>query len=317
MQYSNIDPTEYRPSGGSRLTLLRDSAISLGVMILLTVVVYQFKIPNPNMILIAGLIVITSLLGYIPGAIGGAEMIVYSYIFFIVIKNDPQGVEKVITTFIGIVMTIVFIGQLKKRQTEATQKLREANERLEEDNMILKEASVTDALTGIKNRYALRRDYDHFRGKYIHVMMIDLNGFKNINDTYGHEVGDALIRQAGRVLRETFGGDSSYRYGGDEFLVVCPDVTQEHFEQRVDEIRGGFEQITISSTNIPVHFSGGYVHGTFELEYDLRLMIRQADDCMYRAKRGSEDVCIGAEYSREVAESLDKKTHTGRFTGRV
>ena len=312
MRFQDIEPKEHERSGRERLALLRDSAISLGVMIFLTLIVYEFKIPNPNMILIAGLIVITSLLGYIPGILGGTEMIAYSYIFFIIIKNDPQGIEKVITTFIGIVMTIVFIGQLKKRQTEATRKLREANEQLEEDNMILKEASVTDALTGIKNRYALRRDYDHFRGKYIHVLMIDLNGFKNINDTYGHEVGDTLIRHAGRVLKETFGGDSAYRYGGDEFLVLCPDVSQGHFEQRVEEIRSGFAQITISSTNIPVHFSGGYVHGTSELEYDLRLMIRQADDCMYRAKRSGEDFCIGADYSREVAESLDKKSHARR-----
>ena len=61
---------------------------------------------------------------------------------------------------------------------------------LQEDNLSLEAAIIRDSLTGVKNRFALRRDYDKYFEKDVHLMMIDIDDFKKVNDNYGHSVRD-------------------------------------------------------------------------------------------------------------------------------
>ena len=175
-------------------------------MIALTAAVYFFRIPNPNMILIAGLTVCTTLYGYIPGILCGAEMIGYSLYFFSVghsfVNFTSENLLKVMIITIGVALNVAFIGRLKSRHDRVLNRLEEYNSDLLEDNLSLREATVTDPLTKLKNRYALRRDFDRCFGRFIHVMMMDLDDFKGVNDTYGHEAGDELLRETGVVLRE-------------------------------------------------------------------------------------------------------------------
>ena len=68
--------------------------------------------------------------------------------------------------------------------------LNELNQALQEDNLSLEAATIRDSLTGVKNRFALRRDYDKYFEKDVHLMMIDIDDFKKVNDNYGHSVRD-------------------------------------------------------------------------------------------------------------------------------
>jgi diguanylate cyclase (GGDEF)-like protein len=89
-------------------------------------------------------------------------------------------------------------------------------------------AATTDPLTGLGNRAGLARRLREVEGEHISVLYVDLDGFKQVNDTYGHGVGDSVIVAAGQrlvsILRDT---DSVYRVGGDEFVVVCRDISDE------------------------------------------------------------------------------------------
>ena len=128
-------------------------AVSLAVMIALTAIVYFFKIPNPNMILIAGLTVFTTLFGFPAGIACGLEMIIYSMFFFstdysFFVYNDVN-LLKLVIIIIGVVLNVVFIGQLKRRQNRSRQLLKEMNEKLKRDNRTLEEVSVRDELTGL------------------------------------------------------------------------------------------------------------------------------------------------------------------------
>jgi diguanylate cyclase (GGDEF)-like protein/PAS domain S-box-containing protein len=98
-------------------------------------------------------------------------------------------------------------------------------------------AATTDPLTGLGNRAGLARRLREVEGEHISVLYVDLDGFKRVNDTYGHGVGDSVIVAAGQrlvsILRDT---DSVYRVGGDEFVVVCRDISDEQSSDAAAQI---------------------------------------------------------------------------------
>ena len=185
--------------------------------------------------------------------------------------------------------------------------LNELNQALQEDNLTLEAATIRDSLTGVKNRFALRRDYDKYHEKDVHLMMIDIDDFKKVNDTYGHSVGDYLLKKTGDALLDNFGGDYSYRYGGDEFIVIYPDIEEEEFKKIIKNTEAQLEEIYLDEKRLPVHFSAGYVYGKTILHDDLRFMLRSADALLYKAKQTGKNAFFGEEYNREYAEKIEKK----------
>lgn len=98
-----------------------------------------------------------------------------------------------------------------------------------------------DELTGLPGRRALMHDLRAQGGEYT-VAMLDVDHFKKFNDTYGHDVGDQVLRMvASRMLRVT-GGGRAYRYGGEEFTVLFPRKTVEHAAQHLDKLRAAIAQ---------------------------------------------------------------------------
>lgn len=120
--------------------------------------------------------------------------------------------------------------RLKRERDQLRLTAEDARRRAEE----AREMSMTDALTGLFNRYglhnALHRELSEARrySRPLSCLIIDVDNFKGINDTYGHAAGDAALMQLGRVLSETVrGSDIVCRYGGEEFLVLAPETQLE------------------------------------------------------------------------------------------
>ena len=289
----------------------KHTLLALAVMLLMVAVVFVFKVPNPNMLLITGLAVFTSLYGYPAGIACALVMVVYSLYFFSTdhsfIFFTPIDLQKIGVIVLGVVLNVLFIGKLKRQQSEAARKLRQMNRELTRHNENLEAASMTDALTGVRNRFALRRDYSRFENRDVHVMMVDLDDFKGINDRFGHSVGDHILQRMGAALAECFGGEWCYRYGGDEFLVVLPDVSEGDFLGMMEQMKRRLREIQLEDEKLPVHFSAGYVHGMCELSYDLRLMMHQADSNLYDAKSLGKDGYVGRAFSRVFAEALPEE----------
>ncbi len=102
----------------------------------------------------------------------------------------------------------------------------------------LQEMSYRDQLTKLGNRFA----YEEYVEKLdptesIGVVYSDITGLKKVNDEQGHRAGDRLIRNAADSLRDTFPDDALFRIGGDELLVLCPDVSEADFEHSVEKLR--------------------------------------------------------------------------------
>lgn len=112
----------------------------------------------------------------------------------------------------------------------------------------LREQADTDGLTGLMNHRAILETLDRElararrNGESVAVMMIDLDGFKQVNDTWGHQAGDDVLRHTATLLRSTVREvDAVGRYGGDEFMIVLPDVDCASAEIAAARLRGRFE----------------------------------------------------------------------------
>ena len=146
----------------------------------------------------------------------------------------------------------------------------------------LEERSSVDILTNVGSRNAMDDRID----KYIsgeeelpHVMGIafaDLNGLKAVNDDEGHDAGDKLLKRAAALLKIAFGDYDIYRAGGDEFVVLCPDITEEKLERQVEQLRG------LCNNTSDVSFAIG--SALFNGKYDINSAIQVADERMYRDK---------------------------------
>lgn len=159
-------------------------------------------------------------------------------------------------------------------------------------NRRLQEVALTDALTGYPNRrYAIDRMQQEWvastrNRRPLSCMIIDLDDFKLINDSHGHDVGDMVLRQAADALREALRGqDVICRTGGDEFLVICPETAIDAAFVCAERLREAVDELVIDTggPSIDVTVSIG-VAVRDEAMADIDALIKQADRSAYLAK---------------------------------
>lgn len=153
-------------------------------------------------------------------------------------------------------------------------------------NQILQQEVIIDDLTKIKNRRALDRDMEKYIGKFIYVIMADINHFKKYNDSYGHLVGDKVLSQVAALTQKTFTKGETYRYGGDEFLIVLSDCcTNDEYKAAIEKWKESVATIKIPNIATPITCSSGCSYGMCRTKADFRKCIKEADDRLYAAKK--------------------------------
>ncbi len=148
----------------------------------------------------------------------------------------------------------------------------------------VQESAVTDALTGLHNRLELTKKFDKLlaelssKSEPMSVLMIDVDNFKNFNDTRGHPEGDRILRSISEVIKSTAPKESiCCRYGGEEFLVILPGFPQQPAKDLAEKLRSEVEkccELTISIGLMTCMNSSA----------SRELLIREADRALYRAK---------------------------------
>lgn len=175
-------------------------------------------------------------------------------------------------------------------------RLRQRAEELRRSAEAASEMSMTDALTGLLNRYglqrALQREMSEARrySRPLSCLLIDLDFFKSVNDTYGHAAGDAALQQAARVIADSVrGSDVVCRYGGEEFLVLAPETSVEGASALADKIRHAFSARLFGEAGrvFPLTLSAGVAQ--LDPSESGNDMIARADEALYHAKQTGRD----------------------------
>jgi two-component system cell cycle response regulator len=189
--------------------------------------------------------------------------------------------------------------RIKRLQDELDQKNRE----LEVANKRLRKLSITDGLTELFNHRhiheLLHEEFERTRrsGEPLAVAMLDLDRFKQVNDTHGHPTGDVILYETARILRETAREiDMVGRYGGEEFIAILPGTDEDAATQFAERVREAVRSHVYrdEATEVRMTLSGGvasYPGGGIEHP---DVLIKRADEALYEAKESGRNRIVRA-----------------------
>ncbi len=174
---------------------------------------------------------------------------------------------------------------------------------LEFENSLLMLKAQTDPLTGLAHRNTFQETLDASSLRLaggvcpsrVGLLMIDIDGFKAVNDTYGHMVGDQVLQSVARVLRTyTREDDLPARYGGDEFAVVMLRTTLDGLKGAAERLRSEVAKQRVQTDKGPISVTvsiGGSHVAMFEMPVSPNELLRNADHCLYAAKEAGRNRC--------------------------
>jgi diguanylate cyclase (GGDEF)-like protein len=211
----------------------------------------------------------------LPIVVGGAPVAIVQFIFDT--PGTPSGLKAMEATVY-----------------KAEQYLQESLAVIETKQLMgsLKDSALVDALTGLKNRRYLQEYTEKIvagvlrRGKTIGLIMCDLDYFKQVNDSYGHDAGDIVLKETSKVIRQSIReSDIVIRFGGEEFLAVLLDVAEGESSRIAEKIRDNIQQLKIKLPDAVIQKTISL--GVSEFPADTNTLwscIKFADVALYRAK---------------------------------
>jgi diguanylate cyclase (GGDEF)-like protein len=198
--------------------------------------------------------------------------------FALLVPGSPELFFMVVVGFMIAVITGTQASALDRHLTA-----------LNETRRALQHQATHDALTGLPNRGRLAAYADDRAGRPLAVLLLDLNGFKQVNDTHGHAAGDLLLHEVGARLTASLGTDGmAGRLGGDEFLVLLPEADTAVAARAVVRIREAIRQPIVigDGRTVTVGVSAGVALRPAGGDAGLDALTAEADAAMYRDKRG-------------------------------
>jgi len=206
---------------------------------------------------------------------------------------------------------------LELERRRISEELHKANEHLQQANAELASLSQTDQLTGLANRRhleeLLQKEIERC-GRYGHclgVALLDLDHFKKVNDTAGHQAGDRVLSDFGRLLTDSLRAtDAAGRYGGEEFLIFFPETDLDGVRVCLERLRRETAAASLGPPGLRAHVTvscgGTAVRPTDkDAELVMRKLVGRADEALYKAKNTGRNRVV-------VAPADLGRSHAGR-----
>ena len=207
-----------------------------------------------------------------------------------------------------------YAGELDETNRSLEEKVHSRTRELEEANARLEKLTMTDTLTELPNRRHFEWQYSQLweltkrNGLRLSVVICDIDHFKKINDTYGHLVGDIVLKRIAKILKTTSKRSSDYiaRIGGEEFIMILPDADEEHTKAFCEMVRQRVQRLSIeidAETAVEnITFSFGISTMIPKEDMWLHIAFKQADDALYRAKENGRNTIV--VYREDEDETL-------------
>lgn len=165
---------------------------------------------------------------------------------------------------------------------------------LEQKNKELEEKAVHDDLTGLFNHGYMFEQLSYCQqlswryNKPLSVIMFDLDHFKQVNDTWGHQVGDAVLKSVSDIIKDAVRQvDIAGRYGGEEFMIICPETSLENTLLLAERIREEIASAEIGDQGLKVTISGGVAES--QENEPVEKLVNRADELLYTSKHAGRN----------------------------
>lgn len=216
---------------------------------------------------------------------------------------------------------LLTIGQMTCANNELQQRLSRIEQQIAAQSAELRTCSSearTDSLTGLANRRAfddeIQRRFAEWQRRRtpFSLMILDVDNFKNVNDTCGHQAGDEALRQLGQAITNNSRQmDFRCRYGGDEFVVIFPDTGAQETREAAERIRSAIEKIVVRNGDKALSLSCSLGVARVESKDDVARLVRRADEALYKAKDAGRNL----GYWHDGQQSLPFSQASGTYAG--
>lgn len=223
------------------------------------------------------------------------ELVSEFYVFW---DEDKQyalsSMDNMVKFLLGIVIQLLVFGMSRVILNYEWEKVELAMRQEREQNQLKKEA-YKDLLTDLPNRVSLRRSFDdmlaNLEGNTYHLVMMDIDRFKMVNDQLGHLEGDRVLRELGKIYQEKCTLGQAFRFGGDEFCMLFKNVSEDDIVETCRQIQKAFQTIGTDQTDaIGMTLSFGIAeHDNVSRPVWL---IQEADNELYLAKKKRSSISI-------------------------
>lgn len=210
---------------------------------------------------------------------------------------------KQVGALVAVVLVLIIIwnrklSKLNRQVNESRNQLLEMHEQLQAKNRLLEQLSTTDQLTGLKNRHFLEAEVprqiaqvEHQPGAELTLLLFDIDHFKQVNDQYGHHIGDTVLAEFAELLSQNIRElDIAARWGGEEFLLLCPDTGLKDAHQYAWTLLSKIRQFEFDQVG---HCTASIGIASWKAGDNFDSICQRADSALYDAKAmGRNRVCI-------------------------
>ena len=240
------------------------------------------------------------------------------YVIIISSNSDSEHVIKALSYGADDYIVKPIDGRFLNAKFAVAQRILGIQEKLRQTNLVLEKLAYYDELTGVLNRRAgnasfqVEMDRAIRKGQNVCIAMVDIDHFKKINDAFGHQAGDEVLKAFSRVLRQTMRPyDIVCRYGGEEFMLIAEINNKDEASDLFERVRETISTTEIRHANQSISITASFGVHLFIPRTDmvLKSLVQKADEALYEAKSAGRNKVI-------ISTNLDesKMTESGSVT---